>query len=132
MSKYYCDGSTYKNGQVGQDSSFLVLGPRGGITRKHLGNYSINYAELSAIKYACKKAKLGDTVYSDSKIALNWVTTYHTGKKQNFYIDLVKEINNIVHVKGLSLEYIPRDYNLAGIEIEECPFYESTKPMWYK
>ena len=71
--KYYCDGSTYKNGQEGQDSSYLVKYDNK-IIREHLGDFSINYAELYAIYRASTMANIGDQIITDSQIAKIWAT----------------------------------------------------------
>ncbi len=124
--KYYCDGSTYKNGQEGQDSSLIVVRSSGEIIRKHLGDYSINYAELSAIIKAFEICDLGEEIFSDSKICVNWIVKPYKRTKQNEY--LKKKIlyaQDLFHTKGLSLKYIRREFNLAGLELEENPFYFS-------
>lgn len=121
--RYYCDGSTYMNGQKGQDSSMIVLSFRK-IIREYLGNYSINYAELSAIIKAFEICNLGDEVFSDSKICVNWVLRPYRRTKQNEYIkEKILYAQRLLSKKGLSLKYISRESNLAGLELENNPFY---------
>jgi ribonuclease HI len=122
---YYCDGSTYKNGQEGQDSSFLVVCSDGTVIRKHIGDVSINYAELAAIKKACELCDIGETIFSDSMIAVNWAVNPKLTKNNIYLWDEITETNKLVHTKGLDIRQVPRDYNLAGIKIEEDPFYET-------
>jgi len=124
--KYYCDGSTYKNGQKGQDSSYIILKPSGKIIRKHLGNCSVNCAELRAIIHAFKICDLGEEIFSDSTICVNWINKPYKKNKRNAYLEpLILEAQDLLHTKGLSLKYIRREFNLAGLELEENPFYSS-------
>lgn len=123
---YYTDGSTYKNGQEGQDSSMIVLCPGGYELREHLGNFSINYAELMAIIKAFEICDLDCEIRSDSTIAVNWVLHKYKRSKANEYLkDKIEYAQKLYHIKGLSIKYIPRDQNLAGIRLEENPFYQS-------
>lgn len=128
--RYFCDGSTYKNGQPGQDSSILVLKPDGEIHREHIGDHSINYAELFAIKRACEWATRGDEIYTDSNLSFNWINKPFKLTKRNGHLEqLIREIKSYVLDKHLVVQFIPRESNLAGLEIEKQPFYESEWPQ---
>ena len=122
---YYCDGSTYKNGQPGQDSSFIVVKPDMSEIREHLGNYTINYAELSAIIKAFEICELGAEIRSDSLICVNWVHRYKKTKGNKYLKELILYAQDLYHTKGLSLKHVPRDENVAGVRLEEEPFYKS-------
>lgn len=124
MGVLYCDGSTYLNGQPGQDSSFIVRKADGTFIREHLGDFSINYAELSAIIRAFEVCDLGDTIYSDSNVCVNWVNYPYKRTKLNKYLeDKILYAQDLLHEKGLELKYVSREANLAGLELEENPFY---------
>lgn len=121
---YYCDGSTYKNGQEGQDSSIIVVCPGGYEIREHIGDYSINYAELAAIIKAFEICDLGSEVATDSQICANWINYPYKETKRNKYLkEKILYAKDLLHEKGLMLKKVPRDYNLAGISVEESPFY---------
>ena len=117
MNKWYCDGSTYKNGQIGQDSSYLIYNKD--IQRAHLGNYSINYAEAYAILMASEQAKDNDLILTDSYCAFRWAINILKKPKYDFILGIRTNIAS----KKLHLALIPRELNLAGIEIEMNPFY---------
>ena len=125
---YYCDGSTYKNGQEGQDSSMIVLCPGGYEIREHLGNYTINYAELEAIIRAFEVCDLGSEISTDSKICFNWVNNQVKYTKDNEYIvSNIRYAQRLLHTKGLSLLKVNRKENLAGLSLEKNPFYGGDK-----
>jgi ribonuclease HI len=120
---YYTDGSTYKNGREGQDSSMIVLCPGGFEIREHLGDYSINYAELMAIIRAFEVCDLGSEIRSDSKICVGWVHKYKRTKSNAYLEDDIRYAQKLYHEKGLSLKHVPREDNLAGIRLDQKPFY---------
>lgn len=123
MNTWYCDGSTYKNGQKGQDSSYCVVCPSGMVIREHIGDYSINVAELSAILHAVTLADPNDLICTDSNICVNWVKNWKPTKNNRHVRRDVSLIKSIVEKKKLNLLWVPRDKNMAGIEIENEPFY---------
>ena len=123
MNIYYCDGSTYKNGREGQDSSCLVLCPDGEIIRKYLGDCTINEAELSAVEVAVERARSGDCIYTDSQIVYNWIMAWKDTKTNTHVKHRVASLVPYARAKNLSLVWIRRDENLAGLEIENNPFY---------
>lgn len=118
MSDWYCDGSTYKNGQPGQDSSCLVFYPDGKVERSHIGDVSNNYAESWAIFLAACSANNGDTIFTDSTTSYNWI---YKSKKPKY--DFILETIKLLGFKKIKVALIRRDKNKAGIEIERCPFY---------
>ncbi|MHB8482784.1 MAG: RNase H family protein [Nitrospiria bacterium] len=121
---FYCDGSTLKNGQIGQDSSVLVLKPDKTIFREHIGDYSINYAELWAIKRAAEFATGGEEIVTDSMLSFRWIRLPFRKTKDNIHLEsLVIEIKQLVKEKRLELIFKLRAENKAGWEIEANPFY---------
>jgi len=125
--KYYCDGSTYMNGQEGQDSSYLVKYDDQ-IIREHLGDFSINYAELYAIYKASTLANLGDMIVTDSQIAKIWATKIMKRKfRETMPAETIKlrekTFNLVMKEKFLTITCVPREVNEAGKEIEANPFY---------
>ena len=124
MNTWYCDGSTYKNGQPGQDSSYLILCPDGDIIRKHIGDFSINQAELFAIEEAIELAGMGDIIVTDSRTAYLWILNFKPNKNNKHVADRVKSLVPYAQAKDLSIKWLPREDNLAGKIIEEDPFYE--------
>jgi|GEM_PF-5072755 RNase H. len=131
MATYYCDASTYNNGRPGQDSSFLVLFPDGTEFRKHLGNCSINAAELAAITYAAHRASPGDLITTDSQICYNWVAGPRFKRtKANAYLSgEIMFVRGLVEGKKVSVKWLGRDENLAGKRIEEKPFYADWRAL---
>jgi len=120
--EWYCDGSTYKNGQAGQDSSYMVCTKdRKYQKRGHLGDYSINYAEIYAIYWSAVLAAKKDKIFSDSQVACKWAKTGLASNEHSTKI--ASQVKEIIEYKKLKLAQIPRDQNLAGIEIENNPFY---------
>jgi len=117
---YYTDGSTYKNGQEGQDSFYVVRCPNGEIISEHLGNFTINYAELSAIIKALEICELGATIKTDSKICRNWVNLPYKQTKKNSYLrEKILYAQKLNHEKGVQIELITRCQNEAGKIIEQ-------------
>lgn len=128
MKTYWCDGSTYMNGKEGQDSSILVL-VEDRVHREHLGDYSINYAELFAVKRASEFASIGDEIRTDSLLTYKWINYPLKRTKNNRHlVPLINEIKDIFLSKDLHIQHIPREYNKAGILIDLEPFYPSTYP----
>ena len=120
MNVYYCDASTYHNGKRGQDSFTLVLCPDGAEIREHIGNYSVNYAELHAIYQACDVAGNGDGIITDSQLARNWIALPFKQTKNNTHLEpLILDIKDIMSIKDLQIAWVSRVDNLAGQIFED-------------
>jgi hypothetical protein len=134
MAVFYCDGSTINNGKKGQDSFFLVLFPnrkifRNKILKKEIGDKTINYAELSAIYFASYYAKDGDTIITDSFCAKSWATKERKPNQYKKYspdtLELIQNTYKLVQKKNLIIKQVKRDYNKAGLLIEDLQGFRS-------
>lgn len=129
---YWCDGSTWMNGQEGQDSSFLVMCPNSYIHREHIGNCSINLAELKALEWVSEVCEEGALLMTDSLLCYRWINLKLKETKGNQHLlSTIRNIRQLKDTKNLTIEFIPREQNLAGLEVEREPFYAPVWPPHY-
>lgn len=111
----YCDGS----GDNGSTSGYCVI--RGDYIEREIyeKRYTNNEMEWKAMIQALKIAQTGDTVYSDSQLIVNQISGNWKVKEQRLK-PLAKEGKEILASKrGVSVKWIPREQNDAGIFIEQ-------------
>ncbi len=110
----YCDGSGYN----GRTSGYCVI--RGDYIERKIyeKRYTNNEMEWEAMIQALKIAESGDTVYSDSQLVVNQITG-NWKIKESHLIPYADEGKTLLRSKrGVSVKWIPREQNDAGIYIE--------------
>lgn len=117
---YFSDAGTSGNGNFGHQKTIIVVTDSKGtvLIEEWVGDKTNNEGELIGITRAARLAKPESTIYSDSQLAVNWITLKSTTKierlKPTIYDAVVA-----VHTKKINLVWIPREQNLAGHYIEE-------------
>jgi ribonuclease HI len=119
MAKIYCDGYTILSNPSDHGGGWVVV--RG----KKEYRYSVttpgftnNEAELRGILQAVTLANPKEKIYSDSKIAINWVNKRKAGSRHDLD-SLASKARQLMLEKCLLLEFVPREKNKAGILIEQ-------------
>jgi len=120
MSKIYVDAETYKNGQEGQDT-FIVVLKRTEFYKERIGDKTNNEGELMAIYLGLDYAKNGDTIYSDSQLAVNLVNGIWKARKKHL-IPYLRQIKRKLEDKKVDIIWLPREKNKAGILIEDMQY----------
>lgn len=111
---YYSDGGGY-NGIV----SRTAYGQEGNINVSELDyGLSNNEAEYISCLLACIECSNDDLVFTDSALVVNQITQGWKLKAKNLYF-FNFFLKKIVERKDLTLKWIPREINIAGIEIDK-------------
>ena len=116
----YVDASTLHNGFPGKQRTWIIgLDQHGSVLFKEfLGDTTNNEGELVAIQ---RVLEMGEPVaiFSDSRIAVNWVNRGRPGKAATQYTDSILDCHELLGQTESTLEWIPREKNLAGIYFED-------------
>ena len=122
----YTDAGTKNNGKFGFQETRIVICDSGGkvIHEEVIGDFTSNEGEVKAMIWAMKnlfppkneKEKL--KIRSDSQLAVYWaIGKFKTGIDR--LVPLVKQVRLLTIQTDTKLEWIPREFNLAGHYIEE-------------
>jgi ribonuclease HI len=115
---YYVDGFVLDRNPSPRGGGFTVVDETG----KHIKTHTIfqskpwltnNDTELLAIGYAAFIAQPGDTIITDSQPAKCWVESGYPKARRDL-IPMASRIKRWVKEKRLTLNWVPRDENLAG------------------
>ena len=110
---WYSDGSGWSGKRCG-----FAFGKSGSIKVQWLEyNWTNNYAEYHALYVACLNAALNDHVRLDSKLCVNQVLGHYKIRTPSLK-EICHSVRRIVKQKKLTLEWVPRLKNLAGLEID--------------
>ncbi len=131
----YVDAGTQNNGQRGRQRTIIVVCDENGLVllERWIGDYTNNEGEIIAIKNALEEVAPDrqKMIYSDSTIAVGWTLRGWKPKLRNKHRNTVgKELNDrlalcieqagkLLRETKSSIEWIPREDNLAGHYIEK-------------
>lgn len=125
--KLWVDAGTKNNGRPNQESRVCVHAEKQLLIDRVIGDYTSNEAELTAIVLALKQG--ATTVFTDSKVALSWVTKGWTKKhekrlKKEKLTPRHKKMIRLAHSYWLltgspEIKWVSRDENTAGVYLEE-------------
>jgi ribonuclease HI len=119
MAKIYCDGYTILSNPSDLGGGWVVVrGKKDYRFSVTTPGFTNNEAELRGIFEAAKMANRREKIYSDSRVAIGWVNKRKAGPRNDLH-SLAHDTKQIIIEKQLSLEYIPREQNKAGILIEQ-------------
>lgn len=130
----YTDAGTSSNGKRGHQKTTICVADENGnvVFERFIGDYTVNEGEILAIIAALKNVSPDErkTIYSDSKIAVNWTLRgwYKRSKMRHrrkvgerlnnrlaFYIDTAQKM---FANSGSTITWIPRELNKAGWHLE--------------
>ena len=134
----YTDASTKNNGVKGYQVTTIVVTDKTGVPvfEKKIGDYTVNEGEVLGILAALKLIKPDEpkTIYSDSRIAVNWINLGY--KKKNTatrrclkFIDAAQILKNKTESEVF---WVKRDKNLAGLYFEELLLGLPDKPKTFE
>lgn len=117
---YFSDAGTAGNGNFGHQKTIIVVTDAKGkvLIEDWVGDKTNNEGELIGITRAARLAKPESTIYSDSKLAVNWITLKSTTKIERLKPTIYDAVF-AVQARKINLVWIPREQNLAGHYIEE-------------
>ncbi len=122
MNLYYVDASTYRNGKPGQQSKIAIHDGSSIIFERHLGNKTINEAEIMAIFEAIRIAGGQPCcIFSDSQLAVKILRREWQAKMPH----LRALRDSLVVPDTVQLTWIPRSQNLAGHYFESQQSFHS-------
>jgi ribonuclease HI len=78
-------------------------------------NFTNNDAELWAVAGGAHHAKVGDILRSDSEVMVKWWIPRGACKSRPDLNVLCRYAHNLIRDKRLTLVWVPREQNLAGI-----------------
>lgn len=113
---FYIDGSGF-NGKIARTcvydsnrSSFSILE-----YTEHLTNNEAEYiAVISALEYSSSR----DQIFSDSLLVVNQIN--HIWKIHNSHLKpYCTNARNLIAQKTITLSWVPREENIAGLKLEE-------------
>lgn len=127
MSKYFIDGFTTGSnpstagGYTITDQNGLILKQKfvksGQDERPFTNNYTEFLAVLDCLKEFCKH---GDTILTDSNNSISWAALrFPKGSKRKDLIPMAREVKELMDKLSITLEWIPRKKNLAGLVNEK-------------
>ena len=116
--RYDVDGFT-EGSNPGTRGGWTVVTPEGQVIIERIEHAYLtnNEVELKALEAGCLHAAQGDTIVSDSKVCLAWVSRAGRGKTLSARPDLTpiaQSIWKLQHTKRLYLLWKPREVNRAG------------------
>lgn len=126
MNRYYIDGYTVgsnpskEGGYTITDSDGKIIEQR--VLKSPSGEKTItnNYTEFAGLCRAVEIASPGSTIITDSMNNISWINMKFPKKSKRKDLKPMAEIANQEFVaKSLIVEWVGRDYNLAGIVNEE-------------
>lgn len=117
---YFSDAGTAGNGNFGHQKTIIVVTDSKGkvLIEEWVGDKTNNEGELIGITRAARLAKPESTIYSDSQLAVNWITLKSPTKIERLK-PIIYDAVVAVQTKKINLVWIPREQNLAGHYIEE-------------
>lgn len=123
---FFTDAGTRNNGKFGYQKTrilSLMRKPDGSFYRVidvYLGDKTNNEGELAAvtktITYARDNNIVDYIIFSDSNLAVNWC--YDWATKVDRLKPIVKYAKEITKENNVKIEWIKREYNHAGLELE--------------
>lgn len=82
-----------------------------------------NYTEFLSLYLCLEIANHGDIIYTDSMNSIAWSSgKFQKKSKRKDLIPLAKEINRLLSVKNITLTWVSRNSNLAGLVNEKCEY----------
>lgn len=80
--------------------------------------FTSNECEYLGILDVCLNCENDTTIFSDSKLVVEQTTNHWRVKKKHleFYVSKIKDL---IKAKNISIQWVPRDLNLAGVFIEK-------------
>lgn len=113
---YYVDGFTIRSNPSLIGGGFTIMNERGIIIKREerqQPGFTNNEGELLGIAHACVEAHPGDTIISDSRIAVKWVERGKSGSRFDLK-DICLLARELIHIKQLKVLWEGRETNLAG------------------
>lgn len=122
LPKYFVDAGTQNNGMVGFQKTWIAIVTEKDelILDKFIGDKTNNEGEILAIIEVLKNAELKKEsihVFSDSKIAVGWVSKGKT-KGAHDRDPMALEAYTLLKNTNSKITWIPRDKNKAGFYLE--------------
>lgn len=115
MTKIWIDGS----GWNGKESKYAIVFEDGNsIAEQFKERKTNNEMEYMALLRALDFAKDGDTILTDSKLVMNQMNGRWKIKKQHIF-KLVMQAKAKMMGKKITIEWTPREKNLAGALLEK-------------
>jgi ribonuclease HI len=129
---YFTDGFTLVANPSSQGGGYTIMDENGTVVERKCykrPGFTNNEGELLGLYRALEIAAKGDIIVSDSYVAISWVKGGRPRKAS-----VRKDLHGLMfHCKALhrdkeiSLEWGPRESNLAGVYNEEYPTFEESK-----
>lgn len=104
---WYCDGGLHKICVTNDDGKVYMDDITG----------TNNENEFRSMILALKKASDGDTILADSQLVVNILNGKWKVKKEHLK-PLYNEAKELLNKKNITIEWTSRDFNLAGIILE--------------
>jgi ribonuclease HI len=114
---YYFDGFTLYGNPSPKGGGFTVTDVDGMLIKRQevfKVGMTNNEAELLGCLFSAKLANHGDTLVTDSKNTIAWVRRGIPKARPDLTPE-ASEAKELIKLKNLTLEFVPREENLAGI-----------------
>lgn len=117
---YYTDAGTKNNGKFGYQETRIVICNDTGtvIHEEEIGDKTCNEGEVTALIWAMDNLPRPLHLMCDSQLAVNWAKGSYKTKIERLK-PLIKKLRLALAESEADLEWIPREFNLAGHYIEE-------------
>lgn len=128
MNIYYSDAYTIHTNPSEIGGGYVVTKGDEIIEEKviHKRGMTNNEMELIGVGVAVNKAENGSIVYTDSQNTFYWVRSGKPKARPDL-APLALSIHNLVKEKEITLKWIPREQNIAGIIIENREYADMIK-----
>ena len=118
---YYADCFVYGGNPSDVGGGFTITDEKGKLLwqeEKLQRGFTNNEGELLGVLYACMLASHGDTIVTDSQNTIAWIRS-GTPKARPDLTDFATLAKDLVSKKQVTVKWLPREQNLAGIYNEE-------------
>lgn len=114
---YYFDGFTIWKNPSPKGGGFTVVDQYNNlIIRKDIFKvgFTCNEAELLGCLFSAELASHGDTLVTDSKNTIAWVKSGNPKARPDLK-EVASKAKELIKLKVIKLEWVPREENLAGV-----------------
>lgn len=114
---YYFDGFTFYGNPSPKGGGYTVTDDHGNLIKRqeiYKIGFTNNEAELLGCLFSAELASRGDVLVTDSKNTIAWTRSGNPKARPDLK-ETAGKIKELLKLKNLTLEWTPREENLAGI-----------------